>query len=96
MSPVSIKKTLYQQLKTFCIQKDEDARAQEVIGNKGSQILWKLYLQQWSLPVKKQDFFAFIPSQNDIVWVSQAQKEKEEVMLSGHRRVSLCNYIHMS
>lgn len=39
MSPVSIKKTLHQQLKTFCIQKDEDARAQEMIGNKGNQIL---------------------------------------------------------
>lgn len=45
---------------------------------------------------EKQDFFAFIPSQNDIVWVSQAQKEKEEVILSGHRRVSLCKYIHIS
>lgn len=39
MSPVSIKKILHQQLKTFCIQKDENAHAQEMIGSKGSQIL---------------------------------------------------------
>lgn len=61
-SPFSVKKILQQQLKTFCIQKDEDAHAQEAIGRKGSQILWKLYLQQWSLPRKnKISLHLFLP-----------------------------------
>ena len=53
-SPVLMQNNLQQQLTTFCIPDEEDARAQETTGRKGSQILWKLYLQQWSLPRKNK------------------------------------------
>lgn len=53
--PLSIKKTLHQQLMTFCIWKDEDAHTQETIGRKGRKTLWKLCLQQWSPPRKNKN-----------------------------------------
>jgi len=47
---------------------------------------------------EKQDFSALIPPENEMcpsVSVSQEQ-EKEEMMLSGRRQVSLCKHMHMS
>lgn len=81
-SAVSLKKILRQQLKMFCIQKDEDEHANETTSRKGSHIL--------------ENHICHNGAYQEFVSASRAQKEKEDMMISGHRRVSLCKYVHTS